>query len=454
MKKNKLQLGTIGCMAILLLSSCLGNSNKTEPDEWEQGNCQIDSFLLKSKSNPTMEKILFTIDQINGEIYNKDSLPYGTVIREKVFCELKYVGLPPSAIEIYQEASGKQAYWNGSDSLDFSKFVRFTLFSYNDKKRKTYTAKLNIHQQKPDSMTWIRTENLLGQKNIEEQRVLRGGDKYWMFTRTAGGYGLYRSDDATSWNPMSINGLSGKTLVLSQITIHEKTFYVPASDGTLYLSTNGTDWSALGGAPEIKALLGTLDTVELSSRPSALTAIVKKGDTWHFASMNRQKQWTIGDVVPDEFPIEGFGSASYEATFYRHLLLVAGKKRNGQLSNLSWDTTDGLKWLCLNNATPPPWQAREGVMLAYYDDRFYLIGGINTSHTASKEIYRSSDRGLTWTLIKKLIVLPESYRARGYGSLLVSDDKYMLIFGGKEAKNTNVLDELWRGRINRLGFKE
>ena len=30
----------------------------------------------------------------------------------------------------------------------------------------------------------------------------------------------------------------------------------------------------------------------------------------------------------------------------------------------------------------------------------------------------------------------------------------MYLFGGKEKNNSNVLDQIWRGRINYLGFKD
>ncbi|MDR1675931.1 MAG: exo-alpha-sialidase, partial [Tannerella sp.] len=64
------------------------------------------------------------------------------------------------------------------------------------------------------------------------------------------------------------------------------------------------------------------------------------------------------------------------------------------------------------------------------------------------------DRGITWNLADTLIVLPEDYRARGYASVLVDEEQFLLLFGGKERNGANMLEELWRGRINRLGFRE
>ena len=48
--------------------------------------------------------------------------------------------------------------------------------------------------------------------------------------------------------------------------------------------------------------------------------------------------------------------------------------------------------------------------------------------------------------------MPVDYKARGFASVQVDKEKYMLIFGGKENTNANELDQIWRGRINRLGF--
>lgn len=452
MKKNRLQSGIAAGMAALLLSSCLNNKER-EIFDWVQDNCQIASFSLKNDSIRGLAHVVFTIDQLNGEIFNRDSMPYGTVINRKVVCDVKYDGLSPSAVEVYQETTKERKNWDGRDSLDFSKPVRFDVYSYNGKSVKTYTAKLNIHQQKPDSMTWFRTEKLLGTER-EEQRVLEWKGKYRMFVRKAGDYQLYQSDDTQTWAASSLNGLSGKTLVLSQITIYGEALYAPTSDGLLYRSDNGTDWSMVGEAPEVKALLGVVDSVTQSSRPSALAAIVKNGDSWHFAAMNAKGKWTTGRMMLEDFPIEGFGTAGYEAVFYRHLLVIAGKKRNGELSNRSWETTDGLTWISLNHSATARLEPCEGAAVASYDNQIYLIGGFNASKAASRRIYRSANRGLSWTLVDKLIVLPETFQPRGYASLLVDKNNYMLLFGGKEKHDRAVLDELWRGRINRLGFKE
>ncbi|MCD7975792.1 MAG: hypothetical protein LUG51_01055 [Tannerellaceae bacterium] len=64
----------------------------------------------------------------------------------------------------------------------------------------------------------------------------------------------------------------------------------------------------------------------------------------------------------------------------------------------------------------------------------------------------SKDDGVVWSLSDTLVVFSPEYPARGYSSLVVDKDQTMLIFGGKTSEQSDILDEIWQGRINRLGF--
>ena len=55
--------------------------------------------------------------------------------------------------------------------------------------------------------------------------------------------------------------------------------------------------------------------------------------------------------------------------------------------------------------------------------------------------------------IDTLVVLPAAYQARGFASMLVNKDNYLMIFGGKSTINGQDLNDIWKGRINRLGFE-
>ena len=71
--KNRIVLMLAGCF-VFLLSSCL-KSDEVEAYDVTT-NCQISSFSLSSDSIPGLSSVNFTIDQLSGEIYNLDSMPY------------------------------------------------------------------------------------------------------------------------------------------------------------------------------------------------------------------------------------------------------------------------------------------------------------------------------------------------------------------------------------------
>jgi hypothetical protein len=454
MKKNELSLWMFGGL-LFLLSSCLGGDD-LDVAEWNLSNCQIASFSLACDSISGLSDVKFTIDQVNGLIFNKDSMPYGTKLDFKVICTLTYVIGGATSTEVHQKATDAKAYWNGTDSLDFSDDVIFYVISYNGKESKTYTAKLNVHQQDPNVMVWSHDPVPLPVSGASDRKVIVYEDSYRMYVKGASGYELHQSpvSDANSWTKISLTGLSDKVFTLSQMVEYEGELYLPSSDGALYRSADGQDWAKVEGAPEIVALLGTVNAGKVVVRPSALGAIVKDEGVWRFSVMDASSQWRKGSETPGEFPVVGFASNAYEKMYYNHLTIVAGKDRNGALSNKGWDTMDGLNWICLTDSGKDYFSQREGVMLADYDGKLYLIGGIDASSQGLKDIYTSVDKGVSWALADSLTFLPEAYQGRGYASIQVDNDHYVLLFGGKESAGVYMSDELWCGRINRLGYKD
>jgi hypothetical protein len=433
---------------MMLMASCLGGGDITTT---EIKDAQISSFVLSHDSITELDSAKFTIDQVNGFIFNNDSLPYGTQLN-KVVCTLTYA-IGVGGVKIVQEAVGDTTiWWNGTDSLDFSQPVRFTTVAYDGVTTKDYTAWVNIHQVIPDLMVWERYTGRMTGINGEEQRVIpypyEGTEAFLMYLKTASTNRLYyalATEMTSEWTQLPLNGLPA-TADLSQITPCENALYAPA-DGLLYQSDNGSDWIQTA-APTIRTLLGTIRKGRGNS--SRLAAIVKDGNDYFFAAMNEDQQWTLGDALPDRFPVTGFANLSYDRMNNEYLAVVAGEDKEGRRLNTTWATANALAWAFLSGEQESFFEKKTGVMLAYYDDKFYLTGGINDEGKASKEIHVSVDNGITWTPADSLKVFPENYTARAHASLYVDDSKYMLIFGGKTSKEAKMLDEIWRGRINRL----
>ncbi|GHT29921.1 hypothetical protein AGMMS49574_08020 [Bacteroidia bacterium] len=433
----------------MLIPSCLGGDDQTDLTNYK--DAQIASLSLSHDSVKVLASAKFTIDQVNGLIYNMDSLPYGTTF-DKVICKITYASGVRGTLVI-PEATGDSLWWNGTDSLDFSKPVRFTLTAYDGFTTKTYIARVNIHQIKSDSMVWTRYASPLTGMSADEQRVILHTYKekaaYLMYQKASGKTSLFYSPvaDAAKWTELSLTGFPDGADI-SQITISDETVYVSAG-GRLYNSIDGLTWVEVAGAPVVKALLGTLRVER--DREALLSAIIETSGVLTFAAMDVKGEWTNGDAVPANFPVSGFGSVNYSRMNHEYLMLAAGKDKNGGLLNTIWATMNAANWTVLTNPGSDSFGKKEGVVITQYDDMFYLTGGINADGKASKEVFTSKDNGITWLQADSLITFPENFAARGYASIQVDEaTNYMLLFGGKTSKSTKHLDELWRGRINRL----
>ena len=124
------------------------------------------------------------------------------------------------------------------------------------------------------------------------------------------------------------------------------------------------------------------------------------------------------------------------------------------MTSASWATDDGMVWAQLTAKDTAYFDKQEGVAVTEYDGKFFMLSGINESGKATSDIYLSRDGGISWNVSDTLVVMPQDFKARGYSSIHVDDEQFMYLFGGKETTDSNVLNQIWRGRINRLGFKD
>ncbi|MDH6343209.1 hypothetical protein M2134_002089 [Parabacteroides sp. PM6-13] len=456
MKKNLVLLITGGF--VWLMSSCLGDSSSTIEAEAAK-DCQITEFTLNSGDVEELSNVKFTIDQINGLIFNLDSLPYGSDLKMAV-CNLTYASTVLS-LEYTPEAVGDTVMtYSETDSIDFSKPVKFIVTAYDGLTKKNYTARVNTHQIIPDTLEWefYAKEESFPIKMKEQQVVpfaYNGQEGYLLYGQPAGAglpYRLYFSalDDMINWEPIALEGLPTDEIMLYQMVCFDQALYVPSVNGKLYKSVDGQRWSVVGDTPYVAYIIS--DVKEGGRSKAALAVVIEEAGELKFAAMDGEGLWTVGETIPEDFPLIGFGKEYYSSHYNSYLMIVGGRTLSNQLTNQSWGTMDGVLWARLSDINASYFAAREGVMVTAYDDKIYLIGGIDAAGNAYRDIYESIDKGVTWQKVTALIILPDTYRARGYGSVIVDKNQYINIFGGKTSANGNVLREIWRGRINRLGF--
>ncbi|MDR2497637.1 MAG: DUF6242 domain-containing protein [Tannerellaceae bacterium] len=446
MKKNLAMLALMS-FVVMLMPSCLGSGDETDVSAYK--DAQIASFVLSHDSIASLGSLKFTIDQINGYIFNMDSLPYGTQI-EKVICTVTYRS-GTNGVQVTQEALGDSTIvWNGSDSLDFSRPVKFVTYAYDGMSKKTYTAKVNIHQVQPDTMVWERYLAPVAGFASQEMKVLESSGQLVMYTKTSEGLRRFISTwPANTWNPAELQGLPAAT-ALDQICVLQSGTSYAVANNSLYSSSDGASWSQTAEAPAVKAILGALKADR--NKPSLLTAVIESEGQNYFAAMDESGEWTQGEAVPDNFPLKGFATAQYEQMGFEYLLAGGGRDLQNRLVGAVWGTSNGMQWSQLTRKNFSSLIERESPIIVRYDNMLYLTGGFGADGTVDKTIYQSPDNGISWTSRDSLILFPDEYILRGNASAATYAG-HLYLFGGKTGIGSLHLDEIWRGHINRLLFE-
>jgi len=445
---KELLFSTLIVVALLFMTSCFDDY---DVEDWNLANAQISTFSLYNDSIADLANVKFTIDQLNGKIFNADSMPYGTDLRFKVLCSLSFE-IGAYSVLIMPQATNDSIWWSETDSVDFSQPVILEVYPYDGITKKTYEAKLNIHQVNPDSIIWEKQSAVLDNKSFDEVQALQFNDAIYIYLTNNNEIHLYITDTLEQVGRIELPLTSmPKDAVLSQLTLFEGKLYVPDAKGILYFSQDGQSWTPLEGAPVLKALIGAATAGSAVNSSAFLSALTSDNEgTLYYAAMDSENNWQTGNKANTDFPVKNFGRTSYELVYYSRLVIVGGRTAANNVSDVAWSTTDGLNWAALSNDSK--FRKIEGASLIHYNDSLYMFGGHNQLGIAFNEIYCSPDNGVSWYLTEH--TFPDSYKARGFSSVYVNYDNYILVFGGKSDHNEATLNEIWRGRMNRLGFKK
>lgn len=467
MRKNSLYL-LIGLLAITFaFTSCL-DSNTTEyelsPDAaitaFSVGDITM-TDTIKTKDGKKDSTIYYTvpassykfsIDQQNGRIFNSDSLPVGTKV-DKLTTSLSYYGYYVTYLK-----NDKDTLWTDTDSIDFTRPLTFKAYALNGSIRQ-YQIEVRVHQQDPDSLQWTRlTDTSLSiPENAVHKAVCTPG-KLYIFTQRGESLQVTSSANGTSWSGWQTVSLPG-TADYTSVTTLDGQLYILA-DNKLYLSDDGVTWTAantertfdklFAASPKLGELYA-LSGNELVSVSADGTQVSATGTAnTYFPTQNLSYAVTTPD-----------SNTSLER------LVVVGT-RDASLAN---DTTATV-WAKLSNE--PAWshypQATNNTygcpklknLAAFaYDGKLYAFGGsydIPSTQTPPvrlapfQYLYESMDGGISWHPQTEKVMLPKEFLNRTASfSYVVDEHNFIWVFWSQSAQ-TNGQTEVWRGRINRLGF--
>lgn len=420
------------------ITSCLDSDENIEysPD------ATIHAFALDTIYG---ENYRFTINQFGpdgiGEIYNQDSLPVGsdTIIDRILIKTLTTV----SGVVTSKNSLGQDTIMNLNDSINLTNPITIKVWSTEalsgklEGLTKEYRITVNVHKQDPDSMQWMKMQGLPSTITGMSKAVLLGKD-----ILVYGGNKVYigKIDAQTSEIPLwSESTITGLTTPINSVVNFDKKLYATTTEGKVYSSKEGISWheeSALGEG--VKTLLATFTDFISAIKTDA------EGEL-RFCKSNGTTGWVESDTVPKTFCMENISASVYVSpTGIETGILVGECTNNAPKYTVPWFTTAANQgWTNLSTTagsdTPyPSCPYLTNPSIIYYNDAFYTFGGDFNG-------FNKSLNGIAWYAADKKFWMPEEFKNKGKYSMVLDNNNFIWIIWNN--------GEVWRGRLNKLGFK-
>jgi hypothetical protein len=264
---------------------------------------------------------------------------------------------------------------------------------------------------------------------------------------------------------------------VSTLTATDKELYVLSTDGALYCSPDGLEWTSCGVTWH--SLLGAYGDRVLG---------IMKGDDGYYHDEYPRSEGFTATHVEDGFPVSnssGMIETDNSWTVSQQAMIVGGIDANGNLLADVWGY-DGQRWGKINNihsqtlpaiadATLVPYftyRRLAGVRRYAIQPTWYVMGGRLGDGSLNDDIYLSSTQGITWSKADSTIAFPSyvpefygaqaivsvesmtasgaSYLPRRIQSPVTSwDCPFIYLIGGYDAQG-ELIPYVWRGVFNRM----
>lgn len=388
----------------------------------------------------------FSINQKAGLIFNPDSLPFGsdTVINKILIKELKVN---------YTAVFKNDSILDLRDSLDLTKPLELTTKNlYDTNYTKKYTIKVNVHKQDPNSIDWSTIDASLPIGAEETKFLANIKNKVMAFSKSGKAYTL--ENYKGNWKPVNTFDIGDSNTIVQVITTNDEKIIALTSNNKLYISEDGEAWTS--SEKELSNLLG-YNKEEI---------FATNNNTLHYGSIqNGTIEWKEKGNTPKDFPVKNITSTTYQLN--SNLTMLYGEIESDQTAPSVWMYQKEGSWVKtadagVNKNSLPRLQ---NPTIFSYNNMLYVLGKVKviikkpTEEKTTKEegkeeetitkyinkIYTSQD-AINWYIANSKEQIPTKLEEQIIETLTVDNNNYIWFI----TKDDN---KVWRGRLNKLGFK-
>ncbi|HEY9551201.1 MAG TPA: DUF6242 domain-containing protein [Prevotella sp.] len=466
MRKKLLSFAVL-VSAVFFFGSCLGNSddevvyyNDTALTAFTLGTLNQYGHTTSStgkdsayKAAVTGSEYAFYIDQIKNEIYNPDSLPYGTDAKH-VICTI--TSKNSGTIVLKSMTSDSLRYYSSTDSIDFSQPRTVYVYNPSGTAFKAYTVKVNVHQQEGETFNWL--SGLPANTRLAALTAMKAvacNGTIYVFGRTAAGFKAYSTaeTDGKEWQELTPSVALTADAYQSVVAKGNK-LYV-ADGGVVYSSADATSWEQVAAAAQIRQLIGATDAKIYALQTDGKLAVsADEGSTWATEEL---------DAPGELFPTESlsFAFRPMETNENTNKIVLVGNRSVSAYAADGW----ALVWGKVEENAPysenQPWSYYEvlagnhyvaprlnGLQAVGYGNSLVALGGEGLGACTAApfaKFYESKDGGITWKPSENIKV-PASFSAADQVFAMAKDSRnFIWIICGTSG-------QVWKGRLNKMGW--
>lgn len=376
--------------------------------------------------------VAFNIDQINNKIYSVDSLPSWVDI-SGVIPTINSTGYV--YIKEGDETDFHQ-FVSGTDSVDFTKQVKFLVIATDGVSTKEYTAQIFKKDSEADSLAWKTVDG--ADLQLEgAHRTLTLADRIYVFSESEGQAVVTSSSflsEGASWRKPAQLTCEQGSVDWNSVVAYDGYLYALNTEGHICRSTNderGETWSVVSDRVFTR-LLGTDELYLYACDESGI---------WGSADLQNWAECGSSDL--DMLPETNIATVSYVSK-------TNPAMRNAVMCGLTSANSDNaVVWYKVSSANESINQKWNYVQVAAdnvyacpkldnlsiicHNAEMYAIGGNNAG------IYVSADNGISWHLQTKKKLLPAEVTGQSTPASMVAGNGYLWLIqsGGK----------VWRGKI-------
>ena len=387
----------------------------------------------------------FTIDQRENLIYNEDSLPKGTRVSAVL------ATITSQGYVLYRTAGRTDEDWwaySSSDSIDFSQPLELAVYSTDRSAIRTYTMKVNVHQQEPTDFEWKKMTTTDVFQGMEQMKaVVNQGDLY-VFGLVNGMMKVAKKSSGDGKNWILTETTGSEDAVPITVQIMGGVFYMSTLQGTLLTSNDGQTWTVLDGDP-VSQLVAAGGRFLYALNAEGKICRSEDGVVWIEELLDDQAAYLSSQHISSAYYIQDNGNERIMLVGSRNSLeyaqdtacVVWSKSWIGyQNENSDWmyyNVSPDNKFLC---------PQLERLTVVRYHQWLVALGGpsLNGKLSSLGTCYVSADNGITWRADYGMSIPKELQGMEEPFAVAVDDEHFMWIVCGQQ---------VWRGRLNELGFE-